>query len=280
MRKKFLFLLFGYFLTTACADNSLTQSYEISRFKVLALVADKPETLPGETVTITPFISDILGNGRPLTVSASACLDPGVGVGALPTCAGSPSENLLAKDVILNGPSGPTYTGYSDTQIVLTTPESSIIFDQVSLEAQQRGVNYLVSFEFKTGGEVLEKSFKRIIVSTSPVQNTNPVFDTPAIVDAKGDLQRLDAEKKIFGKFTPESIESYVDLISGAPQTQQEKLFISWFVSRGNFSLANTNASDGTIWKPDPEENNSIPFVLVLVLRDNRGGMTVTQKIF
>lgn len=261
----------------ACANGNFVRSYELNQFKVIALLADKPEVSLGETVQITPYLSDLTGQGRSITMNASACIDPGVGVGAEPSCDQDPNKVILANQLGLGGLSAPYYTE-ATTSFAVTIP-STDLFSQIPPDLQFNGVNYLISVDFFSGTEKLERAFRRIVVSTRPTKNTNPVFQPPSIMSQGLDLTTLDAEKKISAQVEAIHSESFEEIRQGSSTTQQEKVLVYWFSSRGEFNFSSTNPNEETTWKPN-EDNNSLPHVLIAVVRDGRGGVGVAQKNF
>ena len=59
MKSLNLFLAAALITATSCNDSKLPKYVELTELRVLSLIADKPEVNPGETVSITPIISDI-----------------------------------------------------------------------------------------------------------------------------------------------------------------------------------------------------------------------------
>src|SRR3974390_309311 len=73
-------------MTTSCNKNDLPKYQTLGDLRILTVLVDKPEANPGDTVTFTPVLSDLNGNGRPINFEVRACIDPGVTAGADPVC--------------------------------------------------------------------------------------------------------------------------------------------------------------------------------------------------
>ena len=89
-------------LCTGCGDSDLPDSSELGKLKILTIkssmaAGDGINTLaeysPGDgPITLTPVISYLNGaNGTTLSYDIQACVDPGIYVGAEPSCIGNPT---------------------------------------------------------------------------------------------------------------------------------------------------------------------------------------------
>ncbi|MCK9419749.1 MAG: hypothetical protein M0R70_10255 [Nitrospirae bacterium] len=80
---RFLLALIVAFVTTQCGNEDNMPKYQaLGELRILTVVASAPEANPGDTVTFTPVLSDLNGNGRTINYAVQACIDPGVGNGA------------------------------------------------------------------------------------------------------------------------------------------------------------------------------------------------------
>lgn len=276
---KVLFLLLSSFFIFGCKNSKLPDVYRLDRFRVLALHADAPEVSPGQTVIITPYVSDVLGEGRALTFSAWGCLDPGVGVGALPECKGSPSEVVLAQHVTASGLAAPDYTGPLTTTVNVTIPAQAVVFEKVDADTQFNGVSYLVVFDFEFTDGTSFRAYRTLLVSTRSNKNQNPVFEMPALV-FQG--QSLTAEPQTQGEFEvnldPVSAETYSRIENGQTVSFEESPFVAWYISKGELTSSLTDfVLTQTLFTP---ETSALPFVVVAVAKDGRGGDTVVMERF
>lgn len=268
---------------TGCADKTLPLSSRLDRLRVLALVANQPEVAPGATVTITPHISDVYGVGRALTFTAEACIDPGVGLGAEPSCAGNPTRVPLAADQAVTAITGPNYTGAADT-FTTTVPADAVIFAGRSAKEQFNGVAWLITYELKaaagaSGPSSSVKAFKRLVVSgaAKTAKNQNPVIND--IFASGSSLTALPgAAVNLTADLGAGSQESYEADTGTARTTRTESITTSWYISDGDLKFERTQASGATEWTPPGGAPGARNVLVIAVTRDDRGGVAVRQK--
>jgi len=159
----------------------------------------------------------------------------------------------------------------------VSIPSSIQALSLLSPELRFNGVDLLVTFTFFSSGELLERSFKRVLVSERPTKHSNPVFATPALTFSPEPTALLDQEVTLQGLAPDSSAESYDFYVDSRLTEQKERLLIAWFSSQGEFRFASTEPGDTNLLKPLPE-NPARPFVLVAVLRDERGGVALIQE--
>lgn len=263
-----LFFVFG------CSDNKLPEYNRLETLRILALKADKPEATLGDTIVITPLISDLNGNGRTLTYTAEACLDPGIAAGADPNCAGA-SSYLNIGSATITGLSAPNYTAATNT-VTFTIP-TDVLNGKTTIE-QYNGVPYIFVYNIRASDGTQLRSFKRIIVSVKPsnLRNTNPSInnmyaDTAVLSSLPGSRVSLSVQ------YPDSSVESYTGLSSdGTVGTQTEKMITTWFVSEGSiqyYRTLDTQTNGYEIsFRPDK------PVLIIAVLRDDRGGESFMIK--
>jgi hypothetical protein len=275
---KKIFRLSLLLVVMACTNNTFPVYSKLDSIRVLALIADKPEVNPGTSVTITPYISDTLGAGRSLNFSASACPDPGVGVGASATCAGNALSITIATNQAVTLPSAAnSYTGAVDP-LTVSVPVTALV-GQSSINIYN-GVSYLFTYQLSgSDGVVLAASFKRIVVSQGRALNLNPnlsdlLADGVSVSAAPSKLVSFSAQIPAASaeKFT------YQDG-SGKIQSSIESLQVTWFSNTGDFQYVRTNFLDGNQFTPGGATLGGHP-VFVGVLRDGRGGEAILQKSF
>ncbi len=257
-----LLFLFG------CSQEKLQEYNRLEKIRVLALKADKPEATVGDTITITPLVSDFNGNGRTLTYSAESCSDPGIAAGADPNCNGASSYQSLGTGAV-TGLSSPTYTGSVNT-ISFTIP--SDVLNGKSVYEQANGVPYIFVYKITASDGAEIRTFKRIIVSikSASLRNTNPTISN--IYSNSDVLSSLPGSRvSLRAEYTSSSVESYTGVSSdGTVGTQTEKMITTWFVSEGSIQYyrtldTETNSYEIT-FRPDK------PVLIIAVLRDDRGG--------
>lgn len=249
-------------------SKDLPESSKLDGLRVLALIASEPEVNSGASVTVTPLVSDVTGGGRSLEYVVTACRDPGVSIGAVPSCEGDPSAVSSSGSFTFGSAS---LTGAAPSFTV------SVPNDVLALRSpidQFNGVGYLVFYEVSAPGtQERVSSFRRMIVSTRSVKNLNPRLSAVRSVD--GILSTVPSSamdlSPVFDELTAESYQS--QLSDGSLVTEVEKLIVSWFSSTGEWKRVRTEGSASNRWDPgEAGAGGSRPSVLVVVLRDGRGG--------
>jgi len=157
------------FILAGCSPNQLPDYDLLKGLRVLAMPVDLPEVAPGAQVNITPVVSDIPGAGRTLSWKASGCVDPGVGIGAIPSCELAADQASLGSGTVAL--SAPSFT-QALSSIAVTIPAS--ILDHRLASDQYNGVAYLVTFDISAADGSKVSSFKRVIASNKATKNANP----------------------------------------------------------------------------------------------------------
>ncbi len=265
---KVLILSCVFLSLLSCGDDGFKKYEKLEEFRVLGIVADTPEVNDtNAVVTLTPIVSDISNQGREVTVTINACVDPGVSRGADVSCEGG----KLTQDVVynsgnavdLNATLGATlYTG-AMPNVSLTLP-SEILAEKTVFE-QYNGVDYLVIFDFKFGGESLVKSIKRIRISSRPIKNSNPVLGTVGGLSLSSSEQVLEVENSS----SKETFDFYS--LSGNLEQKDEVMYLTWFTSSGEINNSQVYVNENSELSFD----SSLPSeaVVVVLLRDGRGGV-------
>ncbi|MFZ4405386.1 MAG: hypothetical protein ACOYOK_14905, partial [Pseudobdellovibrionaceae bacterium] len=165
-------LVFLAALLVACSKDTFPKYVALGDLRILAIKVSAPEVNPGATVTLTPYLSDIGGDGN-LQYSWQACVDPGVGLGAEPTCDGNSTATSVTSGTINTLNSANTYTATANT-FAVTVP-STILVGRATVDSYN-GVNYIVLYSVTNSTGTTVKSFKRIVVSLSSKtsKNSNP----------------------------------------------------------------------------------------------------------
>ncbi|MCB0309370.1 MAG: hypothetical protein KDD48_08360 [Bdellovibrionales bacterium] len=259
----------------ACSSDDLPESFRLGGFRVLGIVASQPEVNPDDTVILTPILSDLGGEGRAIMFSAKACVDPGVGFGAEPTCDENPTRVELASSQLATGLVAPNYTGLLTSTVSVTVPASSIVFDQRSTSEQFNGINYLVVMQFEPDGQEVVRAFKRIVVSTKTIKNQNPTFDSSQLFSMGNPVTSLPSETMAINiDLSSAAIENYDE----QTETQEivaktETLETFWYISDGDLSPIITEAENETTYTPPSVLPDSHDVLIVAITRDGRGGL-------
>jgi hypothetical protein len=290
MKSKWLGFTLAWALT-ACGTGNLPDYVKLGDLRVLALKADLPEVDPATSPTprVTPVVSDF-AQGRNLSYSATGCIDPGVGYGAKPTCAGVAGATLLASGTNLTlVPNTATHTGEAPA---FDVPIPTDILTGRNPVDQFNGVAYLVVYTLTatnsdgTPTEVV--SYKRIIASAAlhAPKNSNPVLasvtagaqDLGSYISALTFPPASSTPVALTPAFGAGSAEAYSLLgTDGTPRALQETLTTTWFISDGSLAFYRTTGTDSDSWAP-PSETPKIStgaargVFFVVVTRDGRGG--------
>lgn len=275
-------------LSLSCTKDNFPKYVALGGLRVLAIVASnntspnagKAEGNPGDSFTVTPYVSDVSNAGASLTYEAFGCVDPGVSYGAEATCTGNATAVSLGSGAVTGLSAGNVYTGPVGS-VTVSIP-SSILASRSTIDTYN-GVNYLVTYTLTNSAGLSVKSFKRIPISdssTGKVKNSNPsisrVLANGVILAtlAAGSAVELSAEAAVG------SNETYTYMTSsGATNSNTETLQATWFYTDGELKYYRTTSTDSTTYTaPDayPPLRSS---VIVTVLRDGRGGESVQSTL-
>lgn len=261
-------LLLGAAALSSCANDNLPKPQKLGPLRVLGLVATSPEVEPGDGSTITAVISDFTSGGRALTFEWKACEDPGVALGATPTCEGAVPIGAAASGTI--NPTATTlaatpFTGAALNNTYVVTPDVSFLSSK-SLFEKFNGVPVIVTFTVSAGSESV-KAFRRLNVRDLSV-NPTPLNTRP---NPPTGIASLPATEQDLTPSLSDSADTYSVLsTTGATLTRTEKLTVSWYTTDGEFEFSRTDASSSNKWTPP---STGTPKGLLL-LRDDRGGIS------
>lgn len=262
-------------LQTSCGDDDFPEYIELKELRVLALQAGATgaaaEYSPGDSVTITPIISDYFGGSRALTYEAFACVDPGLKVGAEPSC-----DGVTGAVSVGSGAATAPATQRTGSTTTFSVNIPSTVLDQRSAADKYNGVNYLVTYKLTAGAEVVQ-SFRRIVVSESAktAKNNNP--QTTAILANGAALTTLPTGKvELSVSYPAGSVESYSSKKSdGSLASATESLTTTWFRTDGELKFYRTVNTDTSTYTPPAAAPSGRQALIVGVTRDDRGGVTV-----
>ncbi len=274
MRAKSLFFGLAFLLSGSCANDDFPEYIELKGLRILALQAGATgapsEYSPGDSVTITPIISDYYGAGRPLNYEAFACIDPGISVGVEPSCTGVPGAVSVGSGVA-------TAPALERTGITTTFSVNipSTVLDQRGPADKYNGVNYLVTYKLTAGTEVVQ-AFRRILVSENSKTSKNNNPQTTAILANGAPLTSLPTGAvELSVSYPAGSVETYsskksdLSLVSAT-----ESLVTTWFRTDGELKFYRTIDGGTNKYTPPPTAPAGRQALLIAVTRDDRGGVT------
>jgi hypothetical protein len=314
--------LFACFLLllAACSPEKMPRYSTLQALRVLGLTLQSQGGNAAETsfngttfspgiMEVTPVISDLHGGGRSLSFNLYYCLDPGIGLGAPPTCAGNASRVDFLSNQPLAQPTGdyatPNFTGsLTPIPINLNTATASVLpvyaARYAALTPMERfnGVSILVFFEIFPTLDSAEKvtTFKRLFISEGRTLNQNPVNAGIDITREDGSpLLPLPTTETFLKAVIPASdFETYSVMDSaGNLVTQTEGVEMAWFLTGpadiecsndkdctpdGFLALPRTLAGELNRFTPPkvptPTDRSRI---LIGIAKDSRGGNTVRR---
>jgi hypothetical protein len=278
---KFLAIGFGamtFAALTACSEDTLPKYSYLSGLRILAVQAANSgdatiaEAVPGDTFTITPYVSDYKGTGT-LTYTATACIDPGVNRGADPSCTGVPGATSVGSGAVTI--TGANRTGTA-TSFTVTIPSADVVFAGRGAVDQYNGVNYLVSYVLTSSSGASIASYKRIPVSTKTSKNHNP---SVSAITAQGATLTSLPSGAVELAATTSIAESYsAQKSDGSLTSLNEDLEFTWFVTDGALKYFRTVQGQTTTFTPPSSAPTDHSAMVVVIVRDGRGGLGFRQQ--
>lgn len=268
MKSFFKFLFFSLVLV-GCGDDDLPRVETLQGFRVLAIIADKPELAAGDSANLRLLMSDVTGGGRIVSGSWRACPDPGIALGAEPTCEGVAGATAAAAFTLdfSDAAFGDSYTGL-DTTNTFTVNIPANLLDGANTIQQTNGRSYVAIFRFNVGGTEV-RAFKSLFVSNRGTKNNNPANPT---IRLNGEaLTRLPAINEVLtidNLTDEETFQAYFS--DGTLATLTENYELAWYVSKGSLSAGKVAERESVKFETAPPTG---PFVTVVVVRDERGGV-------
>ena len=255
-------------LLIACGDSDMKKVEELEGFRILGVITQTPEVVPGALVSDLQIIfSDPKGQGRVIPGTATGCVDPGVSFGAEVSCDKDPTKVTQAIS-INTGTADATngfFTGVTPAFGSFTVPGN--IFFGRSERDKFNGIAYLIIFEFTVDGKKVS-TVKRIVATNRGTFNSNstgssmllngaPIASSPA----KGD--RLSVSNI--------STETYdYENVDGSLETRTEKLQVAWYLSKGEIDKPKSFIAEDVKYL-DPKVTGT--YLQLAVIRDDRGGI-------
>lgn len=233
----------------SCVSIPEYRAYLVDRLRILGIRSEPLEAPAGTTVTITAFVADPKGEGRPITFLWGVCpQEKGGGTGC-----------TAVTDLMLLGFGITPEVGYTLPAGVTGTTVVGLMV---------------------TAGTEYEMGFKRVFVSDYSSPNHNPKIDQFLIGGTEctettcigGDTMTMTVNA------TPGSVEEY-EITPG--NWIKERLFYSWFVTGGELKEEITLGETGKNewYSKDSEGNKVTETTLYIVLRDGRGGIDWMTKL-
>jgi hypothetical protein len=314
------FMLLLTLFLQACSSDTMARYNIIQGLRTLALIADQPEigfdgtTFTPSSVNITPVISDLYGGNRSLAYRVYWCLDPGIGLGATPTCDSNPSlvQDASLQNISLSAPSGtfssPNFTGaIAPINIPLNAAFMgasafalySAKYFSLTPAQLYNGYSILVFFElFPTSDPSLKvTTFKRIVFSgaVKTSKNQNP---TGLEIRLDGsEIASLPTIEKSLEAHLPSSAAEAWSLMNsgGSLEAQTEKLETTWFLTGpsdikcsntktctpdGLLSLSRSVPGELNLFRP-PQVATPVDRgrILIGIARDDRGGSMMKRYV-
>jgi hypothetical protein len=264
-------LLLQFLLLISCGDDKLKKVETLNSFRVLAIESASPELTQsaGLSVTVRPYVSDINGNGRIINAVIDGCIDPGISLGAEVTCDENASK--VSVNYSINTSTLPKLnSGWGSYSAGLAIPD--MIFTNKSNRDKYNGVPYIVIFNFTVDG-VIFKSFKRILITSRTSLNSNPALN--GLLLNSSTLAKPNLNDYLSA--TVSGVENYdFVLVDGTVENRNETLTMAWYVSSGELDISKANASESVKYKSN---QSSSPLLIVGVLRDERGGVSVLDNL-
>ena len=278
-------------LLTGCTAETLSQSWQLDRLRVLAVQAEPAEPQPGDTVTFSslvyvPFEARLDGvvwfACLPESADDFGCqLDPAV-TDALSGGADelTPEEQAAlfqqARDAGL--------IGFEPLLPPVWQVPADALDDQTDAEKEE-GKSALVNVTALPAGAEddsdIELAYKRVPVSLARTPNANPGFNQLLVQDDQGDeVEVLDGLHQVGAGctytieplLTEGSVQDYVFVTSeGVEEPRTEEPYITWYTEGGQFDQEfSLHPYLDVAWTaPD----KGFEGIVVAVLRDRRGGM-------
>lgn len=281
------FLSLACLALAGCMDNSLPKYSKLESLRVVAMVADTPDVAAGSTPTITPWIADPLGGTRALRARAVGCVDPGVSLGADPTCDGNPTFRELVAETALAWPDANDSTdraGAAQPTVSLSAGDTASILTGRTAADRFNGVAYLVIYQvWAADGSARVNALKRILVSDKSAIAGQTRNANPALTDILGNGASFAAfpaaAVNLLAQIGAGSAEAYKALkADGGAVDRTEEIVTSWFITDGELKYFRTVGSDVTLYTPPSARPSGRNAVIMAVARDGRGGEVAAKR--
>lgn len=265
----------------SCSKSTLPDFNKLETIRILAFQTNTPEVNPGATVTLTPIISDL--SATTMSYSVRACLDPGISVGADPSCDNNSSTQVIASTTSLTAPgAAENWTGAADT-VNVTVPASGVIFSGKTAAEKYNGVSYIVEYTLSDNLGNTTKAIKRIIVSDTAKTSKNSNPSISQIYGNGANLNSISANTKysVSSDLSLSSAETYLTQLTDGSLTQStENLAITWFITDGSTKYYRSTGVSSNEYTTPEQLPSTRSVYLIAIARDDRGGLSFIKKKF
>lgn len=279
---------FVLLLAAAGCGEPLTPQSEVSKLRVLAIGADRPEAPPGETVTVEALWADPQGEGRDVGFVWTSCT---IGPGTDPRdCTEAGAEAALVGLPQIARDGDPVEADVEIPADALDGRDEVVVL--VVLLVCAGGLPDLgETDEIVCPDDELVLAYKRITVSRSDAPNANPLIRSVGF----GGLDWDDRESiplvdtcptgdcpgfEITVVPEPGSAETYVGETPDGEGEIEEELLVSFFSDGGELDRVRAadpaNLDFRAAWRAPPEPGD-VRFWFVI--RDARGGIGWVERI-
>ncbi|MCP4602561.1 MAG: hypothetical protein GY847_18935 [Proteobacteria bacterium] len=295
MKKNVLNICLAGLLSASCADD-FEKVYEINKLRVMAISAEPPEISPGQGATLHVLYADPKGGGREVQFAWMIC------AGLIHPSEGAPNcESLFPPQIETAANNGDIYTiPPIPPDLLDSLPPGETSFKATVILVMCAGGSLPIAEELMSKKDIEKLSelcvdgdglsaFKTVTVSNSNSPNTNPMIDylmfddellepgpndEPGIVACKenGNCDTK-ADIKIF--LTRDSGQEYEIVEFGETEKVEERLYVSWFVTNGEFDEIRSSSPEAVgpyqvEWEPEKPGTST----LYVVAHDIRGGVS------
>ena len=268
--------------------SELPQEWEVAYTRVLAIQAEPPEILPGETASFDALIGQPSGEESLLVRTWCACptLDDGVGFGCtLDPDLGNLSSDTPDLDALLASGLIGVQPGWIDP--VYQAPED--LLQPLDPLDRLEGLYVVIQLVALEGDELnweeslldpgeLAVSYKRLIVSEASTPNQNPTleaFEVEGFSVAKEETVAIDPGQpyELAIRILDDSVETYEFVNSqGVVEERLEEPYVAWYTTGGTL-LESVTLHPYTQADWISPKRSGIDGTWYAVVRDRRGGM-------
>ncbi len=277
---------------SACANGDIANPGKLGDLKIIGMVSYKTtlngvsDAAPGDTIKVRPYLSWVNGGGATVTWSMVACRDPGIAFGANATCTGAPDRVVVMTQTtpVVIGDSTNAWTDFMP-EIPVTIPADFFTnagFGVTNASTQYNGASYLIFLSVYGPLGDTDSTMSQVVVTTRTGADlaVNPSFDNIQQADGTALTTYPGAKvslKAVYSGVTP----TYPARDgSGNPVTSDNGSLINWYFSDGTLSANTTDQTVTTTdWTPSSKPSSRAS-VIVGILRDSRGGVSVKRIAF
>ncbi|MBI5511541.1 MAG: hypothetical protein HY903_22525 [Deltaproteobacteria bacterium] len=311
----FAALAVGVALATQGCGSTFDPYNQLEGFRLLAVRAEPPTVAPGATATIDALVYEPDGPG---TTYAWSWCPVRTGADGAYECAMSEADFKAELEAVGVPVDSLTFDLGTNETATFAYPLDPTILALICATAMgppgagaagllhcDQGFPVSVGLTVRYGDKEIS-GFKtlRLALDAAAPANANPVLTDLSVAEAKGtraDAAVLPAGEPTYTMVLGEKYELFAEVPEAAAETffgttttgiapteQREVLFITWFVDGGSTAHQRTTFFEGTAgfdrlvhntWTlPQPEELGRDRARLVLVLRDNRGGVAWLRR--